>query len=116
VTADLSFISLTTVLPALRATALDDAEFVLLVKPQFEVGRGGVREGVVRDPALRSEAVANVLWAAFDLGLGTAGVSSSPIVGSHGNFEYLVHLSAVTGANPTEWMSRLDGLAGGANA
>ncbi|HZW41030.1 MAG TPA: TlyA family RNA methyltransferase [Agromyces sp.] len=116
VTADLSFISLTTVLPALRATALDDAEFVLLVKPQFEVGRGGVREGVVRDPALRSDAIANVLWAAFDLGLGTAGVSSSPIVGSHGNFEYLVHLSAVTGANPTEWMSRLDGLAGGANA
>ncbi len=49
VTADLSFISLTTVLPALRATAADDADFVLLVKPQFEVGRGGVREGVVRD-------------------------------------------------------------------
>jgi 23S rRNA (cytidine1920-2'-O)/16S rRNA (cytidine1409-2'-O)-methyltransferase len=116
VTADLSFISLTTVLAALRATAIDDADFVLLVKPQFEVGRGGVREGVVRDPALRSEAVANVLWAAFDLGLGTAGVLSSPILGSHGNFEYLVHLSAVSGANPTEWMSRLDGLAGGANA
>jgi 23S rRNA (cytidine1920-2'-O)/16S rRNA (cytidine1409-2'-O)-methyltransferase len=116
VTADLSFISLTTVLPALRATAADDAEFVLLVKPQFEVGRGGVREGVVRSAALRSEAVANVLWAAFDLGLGTAGVLSSPILGTHGNFEYLVHLSAVSGANPTEWMSRLDGLAGGANA
>jgi 23S rRNA (cytidine1920-2'-O)/16S rRNA (cytidine1409-2'-O)-methyltransferase len=116
VTADLSFISLTTVLPALRATAADDADFVLLVKPQFEVGRGGVREGVVRDAALRSEAVANVLWAAFDLGLGTAGVLSSPIAGSHGNREYLVHLSAPRGVNPTEWMRRLEQLAGGANA
>ena len=45
-------------------------------------------------PALRAEAVANVLWAAFDLGLGTAGVLSSPIAGGHGNLEYLVHLSA----------------------
>ncbi|MDQ0895759.1 TlyA family RNA methyltransferase [Agromyces ramosus] len=116
VTADLSFISLTTVLPALRATATDDADFVLLVKPQFEVGRGGVREGVVRDATLRSEAIANVLWAAFDLRLGTAGVLSSPIVGSHGNHEYLVHLSAAAGVNPTEWMGRLDDLAGGANA
>ena len=116
VTADLSFISLTMVLPALRTTAADDADFVLLVKPQFEVGRGGVREGVVRDAALRSEAVANVLWAAFDLGLGTAGVLSSPIAGSHGNHEYLVHLSASRGANPTEWMRRVEQLTGGANA
>jgi len=116
VTADLSFISLTTVLPALRSTASHDADFVLLVKPQFEVGRGGVREGVVRDAALRSEALANVLWAAFDVGLGTAGVLSSPLAGSHGNHEYLVHLSASAGVNPTEWMRRVDELTGGANA
>jgi 23S rRNA (cytidine1920-2'-O)/16S rRNA (cytidine1409-2'-O)-methyltransferase len=116
VTADLSFISLTTVLPALRATATDDADFVLLVKPQFEVGRGGVREGVVRDAALRAEAVANVLWAAFDLGLATAGVLSSPIAGSHGNREYLVHLNASHGVNPTEWMRRVEQLTGGAHA
>jgi 23S rRNA (cytidine1920-2'-O)/16S rRNA (cytidine1409-2'-O)-methyltransferase len=116
VTADLSFISLTTVLPALSATAAPGADFVLLVKPQFEVGRGGVREGVVRDAALRSEAVANVLWAAFDLDLGTAGVLSSPIAGSHGNNEYLVHLSAARGVNPTEWMRRVEQLTGGAYA
>jgi len=116
VTADLSFISLTTVLPALRVTAADDADFVLLVKPQFEVGRGGVREGVVRDASLRSEAVANVLWAAFDLGLGTAGVLSSPIAGIHGNHEYLVHVSASRGSNPTEWMRRVEQLTGGAIA
>lgn len=116
VTADLSFISLTTVMPALRATGADDADFVLLVKPQFEVGRGGVREGVVRDAALRAEALANVLWTAFDLGLGTVGVLSSPIVGSHGNHEYLVHLSAARGVNPTEWMRRVDEVTGGAIA
>jgi 23S rRNA (cytidine1920-2'-O)/16S rRNA (cytidine1409-2'-O)-methyltransferase len=116
VTADLSFISLTNVLPALGATAADDADFVVLVKPQFEVGRSGVREGVVRDPALRSEAVANVLWAAFDLGLGTTGVLSSPIAGSHGNREYLAHLSASHGVNPTEWLRRVEQLTGGANA
>jgi 23S rRNA (cytidine1920-2'-O)/16S rRNA (cytidine1409-2'-O)-methyltransferase len=116
VTADLSFISLTTVLPALRATAADDADFVLLVKPQFEVGRGGVREGVVRDAARRSEAVADVLWAAFDLGLGTVGILSSPIAGSHGNHEYLVHLTATSGTNPTEWMRRVEQLTGGAIA
>jgi 23S rRNA (cytidine1920-2'-O)/16S rRNA (cytidine1409-2'-O)-methyltransferase len=116
VTADLSFISLTTVLPALRTTATDDADFVLLVKPQFEVGRTGVREGVVRDAALRSEAVANVLWTAYDLGLGTVGVLSSPVAGAHGNHEYLVHLGATGGGNPTEWMRRVEQLTGGAIA
>ncbi|MRG60805.1 TlyA family rRNA (cytidine-2'-O)-methyltransferase [Agromyces sp. CFH 90414] len=113
VTADLSFISLTTVLPALVATAAPGAEFVLLVKPQFEVGRGGVREGVVRDPALRDDAVMGVLWAAFDLGLGIAGVRSSPIAGGHGNHEYLVHLTASAGSDPSEWTGRVEQLTRG---
>lgn len=107
VTADLSFISLTTVLPALRETAVPDADFVLLVKPQFEVGRSGVREGVVRDAALRDDAVMTVLWSAHDLGLGTAGVLPSPITGAQGNREYLVHLSAQSGTNPTEWTEQV---------
>ena len=67
--ADLSFISLTHVIPALRATA-PDADFVLLIKPQFEVGRTGVREGIVTNPALREDAIRTVLWSAFDAGLG----------------------------------------------
>ncbi|WP_271177705.1 TlyA family RNA methyltransferase [Leifsonia poae] len=104
VVGDLSFISLAQVLPALVATAADGADFVLLVKPQFEVGRTGIKEGIVRDPVLRAEAVMNVLWAAFDLGVGTAGVIPSPIAGSQGNREYLVWLSAVVGTNPTEWL------------
>ncbi|WP_308799951.1 TlyA family RNA methyltransferase [Agromyces silvae] len=116
VTADLSFISLTTVLPALTATAAPDADLVLLVKPQFEVGRGGVREGVVRDPAARADAVMGVLWAAFDLGLGVLGVESSPIAGAHGNREVLTHLRARAGSDPSEWTGRVDQLTGGGPA
>jgi 23S rRNA (cytidine1920-2'-O)/16S rRNA (cytidine1409-2'-O)-methyltransferase len=103
VVVDVSFISLPLVLPALVATVGTAADFVLLVKPQFEVGRGGIREGVVRDRAARHDAVSGVLWAAWDLGLPTAGVISSPVVGTNGNQEYLVWLSAGVGGNPTEW-------------
>ncbi|AYF99335.1 TlyA family RNA methyltransferase [Protaetiibacter intestinalis] len=92
VVGDLSFISLTQVLEPLAALAEPDADLVLLVKPQFEVGRGGVREGVVRDRALRHDAASTVLWAAWDLGLGALGIVDSPIPGGSGNREYLVHL------------------------
>ena len=105
VVADLSFISLGMVLPALVATVGLDADFVLLVKPQFEVGRTGIREGVVHAAHLREDAVMNVLWGAWDLGLGTGGVIASPILGTAGNREYLVWLSANAGSNPTEWVS-----------
>jgi 23S rRNA (cytidine1920-2'-O)/16S rRNA (cytidine1409-2'-O)-methyltransferase len=107
VVADVSFISLTQVLPALVRSTEADADFVLLVKPQFEVGRGGVREGIVRDAGLRADAVSGVLWAAWDLGAGTAGVLASPIIGASGNHEYLVHLRPGGGSNPGEWMARI---------
>jgi len=93
VTADLSFISLSLVLPALAACAATDADFVLLVKPQFEVGRGRVGAGgVVRDPQLRAEAVTSVAAAAATLGLGVAGVTPSPLPGPSGNVEYFLWL------------------------
>jgi 23S rRNA (cytidine1920-2'-O)/16S rRNA (cytidine1409-2'-O)-methyltransferase len=104
VVADLSFISLPTVLPALVQTVGTAADFVLLVKPQFEVGRTGIREGIVKSAALRADAVTGVLWAAWDLGLGTAGVVASPIAGGSGNHEYLVWLTG-EGTNPTEWLA-----------
>lgn len=110
VVADLSFISLTMVLPALVETVGPGADFVLLVKPQFEVGRTGIREGIVHDAGLRDDAVMGVLWAAWDLGLGTAGVIASPIAGGAGNREFLVRLSSSEGVNPTEWAARVTAL------
>ena len=111
VVADLSFISLPLVLPALASTLGIGADYVMLIKPQFEVGRVGIREGVVRSAALRDDAVMTVLWAAWDLGLGTAGVIASPIAGTAGNQEYLAWLSAEHGQNPTEWQAVVTALA-----
>jgi 23S rRNA (cytidine1920-2'-O)/16S rRNA (cytidine1409-2'-O)-methyltransferase len=112
VTGDLSFISLTQVLPAAAAVAAPDADLVLLVKPQFEVGRTAVKGGLVTDPALRADAVAQVLWAAWDAGLGTLGVVSSPIAGTHGNREYIAHLAPGRGTDPSEWWGIVNGLTG----
>jgi 23S rRNA (cytidine1920-2'-O)/16S rRNA (cytidine1409-2'-O)-methyltransferase len=93
VVADLSFISLTLVLPALAGCAAPDADFVLLVKPQFEVGKGRVGSGgVVREAAGRAGAVRKVAGAAGELGLGVLGVTASPLPGPAGNVEYFVWL------------------------
>ncbi len=104
VTADLSFISLTLVLPALAGCARPDADFVLLVKPQFEVGKGRVGSGgVVRDPGLRAEAVRSVAAAAGRLGLGVAGLAASPLPGPAGNVEYFLWLRpGAPGLDPAE--------------
>ena len=89
--ADLSFISLRLVLPALAACTAPGGDLVLMVKPQFEVGRERVGAGgVVRDPALRAEAVLDVTAAASELGLGVAGVTASPLPGPSGNVEFFV--------------------------
>ena len=93
VVADLSFISLSLVLPALAAVSKPDADFVLMVKPQFEVGREKLGAGgVVRDPALRKAAVLDVAMSAFDVGLGTLGVVASSLPGPAGNVEYFLWL------------------------
>jgi 23S rRNA (cytidine1920-2'-O)/16S rRNA (cytidine1409-2'-O)-methyltransferase len=94
VVADLSFISLKIVLPALIAVAKDEADFLIMVKPQFEVGKEKLGAGgVVRDAALRKEAVAAVAAVAFSLGLGCLGVVASPLPGPSGNVEYFLWLS-----------------------
>lgn len=93
VTADLSFISVRLVLPALARCAAPAADFVLMIKPQFEVGKGNVGAGgVVRDPQLRLDAVAAVAAAAADHGLGALGVTASPLPGPAGNVEYFLWL------------------------
>jgi 23S rRNA (cytidine1920-2'-O)/16S rRNA (cytidine1409-2'-O)-methyltransferase len=99
VVADLSFISLRVVLASLIAVAKPDADLLMLVKPQFEVGRDRIGpRGVVRDPALRAEAVRSVAATAAELGLGVGGVTASPLPGPAGNVEYLLWLRA--GAPP----------------
>ena len=91
--ADLSFISLRLVLPALAACTVPEGDVVPMVKPQFEVGRERVgRGGVVRDPALRAQAVLDVAAAAHTLGLGVAGLTVSPLPGPAGNVEYFLWL------------------------
>lgn len=111
VVADLSFISLRLVLPALVATVGREADLVLLVKPQFEVGRGGVREGIVHDRALRADAVRGVIAAADALGVPAAGLRSSPIAGGDGNREFLLWCSVGAGRHPTEWEGEIADLA-----
>jgi len=93
VVADLSFISLTLVLPALVTAATPEADFVLLVKPQFEVGKGRVGAGgVVRDTTDRSASIQKVAGAAAGLGLGVQGITASPLPGPAGNVEYFLWL------------------------
>jgi 23S rRNA (cytidine1920-2'-O)/16S rRNA (cytidine1409-2'-O)-methyltransferase len=93
VVGDLSFISLTLVLPALVRCADPAADFALMVKPQFEVGRERLGSGgVVRDPALHAEAVRAVAAAASAQGLGVLGVTASPLPGPSGNVEYFLWL------------------------
>ena len=93
--ADLSFISLGLVLPALLALLAPQGpvDLVLLVKPQFEVGKARVgKGGVVRDPAAHADAIRGVLQAAQQLGLEAWGLVGSPITGPAGNHEYLLWL------------------------
>ena len=97
--ADLSFISLCLVLPALAACTRAGGDLLLMVKPQFEVGRESVGPGgVVRDAASRAAAVRGVAAAAWELGLGVRGVTASSLPGPAGNVEYFLWLAA--GAPP----------------
>lgn len=107
IVADLSFISLELVLPALLRVASQRAEMVLLVKPQFEVGRLGVSGGIVTDPELAIRAVARVILFAEQLGLQCRAAALSPIAGEHGNREVLVHFARAEVSDPTEWEQRI---------
>jgi 23S rRNA (cytidine1920-2'-O)/16S rRNA (cytidine1409-2'-O)-methyltransferase len=106
VVGDLSFISLTLVLDPLLGVTAADGDLVLMVKPQFEVGRDRVgKGGVVRDLAFRAEAVETVARAAAARGWGARGVTVSPLPGPSGNVEFFLWLrrgSATTGADEIE--------------
>jgi 23S rRNA (cytidine1920-2'-O)/16S rRNA (cytidine1409-2'-O)-methyltransferase len=92
-TLDLSFISVLKVLPAVRAVLDAGADVACLVKPQFEVGRRQVgRGGIVKDPALRREALGAVAEGARGLGYAVLGACASPLPGAQGNRESFLHL------------------------
>ncbi len=93
VSIDVSFISLTKVLPPVRELMEDGAEMVCLIKPQFEAGREKVgKKGVVRDPAVHREVIEKVVDFARSLSFGVLHLEFSPIKGPEGNIEYLLHL------------------------
>jgi 23S rRNA (cytidine1920-2'-O)/16S rRNA (cytidine1409-2'-O)-methyltransferase len=102
VVADLSFISLRLVLPALVGVCAPGAELVVLVKPQFEAGRAEVSRGrgIVTDPDVWRDVLRTVTRAATDQGIAVAGLMPSPIRGTEGNVEFLLHGRVATGDGP----------------
>jgi 23S rRNA (cytidine1920-2'-O)/16S rRNA (cytidine1409-2'-O)-methyltransferase len=101
---DVSFISVLKVLGPLRTVLAADADALVLVKPQFEVGRGKVgKGGIVREPELHLEVMLTVARAAQgDLGYGVRSACTSPITGSEGNREFFLHLMPGTAARSEE--------------
>lgn len=90
---DVSFISLTKVLPPARELLKDGAEMVCLIKPQFEAGREKVgKKGVVRDPKVHEEVIEKIVGFATENGFQVLGLDYSPVKGPEGNIEYLVHI------------------------
>jgi 23S rRNA (cytidine1920-2'-O)/16S rRNA (cytidine1409-2'-O)-methyltransferase len=91
ITCDVSFISVTLILPAAAPLLQHDGQMVILIKPQFEVGKGQVgKGGIVRDPELHRAACDRVERAVRDLGFVTR-IMESPILGAEGNREFLLH-------------------------
>lgn len=92
--ADVSFISLKLVLPKIKELLKDQGRAVVLIKPQFEVGKKGLgKNGIVKNSALREKTVEDIKTFAADLGFKILGVVQSPIAGGDGNIEYLMYLS-----------------------
>ena len=111
VVADLSFISLTLVLAQLSKVA-PKADFVLLIKPQFEVGKKSLdASGIVNDHRLRASAIRQVLDEAKAQGLNIQGIIKSPLPGTHGNVEFVVWLNSVETDHSMDWSGRIDELA-----
>jgi 23S rRNA (cytidine1920-2'-O)/16S rRNA (cytidine1409-2'-O)-methyltransferase len=102
VVADLSFISLTLVLDALHKLA-PEADMVLLIKPQFEVGKQSLKAGIVTDAPERERAIWQVVDAASALGYQVDGLIESPTTGTHGNVEYLLWITHTGVDNRQEW-------------
>ncbi len=104
---DVSFISLSHILPVAFSLLQEDGEMVCLIKPQFEAGKEKVgKKGVVRDPAVHREVINKVLSYASEVGFSSAGLSFSPIQGPEGNIEYLLYLKKQGGTLVSEEAAR----------
>ena len=111
VVADLSFISLTLVLEQMLSVA-PKAEFVVLVKPQFEVGKQSLSaHGLVNDHNLRAGAIKQVTDEAARLGMGIRGLERSELPGTHGNIEYVLWISPNEPVNQSKWTDRIESVA-----
>lgn len=107
---DVSFISLSHIFePVVKAVG--PCDWIVLVKPQFEVGRTGVKGGIVLESHLRAEAITSVLESAAQSGLRARELMRSPITGEAGNVEYLCWLSPTHGRNPPQWSQEIHELA-----
>ncbi|HXU09423.1 MAG TPA: TlyA family RNA methyltransferase [Blastocatellia bacterium] len=96
-TIDVSFISLTKILPAVRACLDENADCIALIKPQFEVGKGEVgKGGIVSDPAQHRRVLMEITDAASTMDFAAASVIESPILGADGNREFFIHLTKHT--------------------
>ena len=113
-TIDVSFISLTKILPAVRPCLTDTADCIALIKPQFEVGKSEVgRGGIVTDPAKHQRVLNHIKDAATEIGFRPVGVIESPILGAEGNREFLMHLKpGSAGSNIAITQERIDSLTG----
>ncbi|HJQ71140.1 MAG TPA: TlyA family RNA methyltransferase [Blastocatellia bacterium] len=102
-TVDVSFISLTKILPALFGVLAEEADSIALIKPQFEVGKGEVgKGGIVADPAKHRRVLTEIVDFARDTGLSVVGLMGSPILGAEGNREFLIHLARAQETKPVE--------------
>lgn len=101
---DVSFISLSKVLPAAKELLKDGGEMVCLIKPQFEAGKEKVgKKGVVRDKNVHIEVIQNVITYATGNGFQVLGLSYSPVKGPEGNIEYLIHLRKSDAVTDKDW-------------
>ncbi len=108
VVSDLSFISLTVVMPAITAVCEEEGDIVLMIKPQFEVGRERLgKNGVVRDPALHAESILRVCEAGLAHGWGTRALAASPLPGPAGNVEYFCWLRRDAGPTSPQEAERV---------
>lgn len=98
ISVDVSFISLTLVLPVAKTYLRDKAEMVCLIKPQFEAGRENVgKKGVVRDKKIHIDVVNKIISFAKEIGFSVKGLTFSPVKGPEGNIEYLIFLKNESG-------------------